>query len=54
MNIQFFFGQAISQSSSKPLIVKGFICLECQMIVVSVELRKGNCRSVIGEIMQLL
>ena len=27
MNIQFFFGQAVSQSSSKPLIVKGFYLL---------------------------
>ena len=27
MNIQFFFGQAISQNSSKPLIVKGFYLL---------------------------
>ena len=27
MNIQFFFGQAISQSNSKPLIVKGFYLL---------------------------
>ena len=27
MNIQFFFGQVISQNSSKPLIVKGFYLL---------------------------
>ena len=27
MNIQFFFGQAVSQNSSKPLIVKGFYLL---------------------------
>ena len=27
MNIRFFFGQAISQSNSKPLIVKGFYLL---------------------------
>ena len=28
-----------------------FVCLECQMIVAFVELRKGNWRSVIGEIL---
>ena len=39
------FGQAISQNSSKPLILKVFICLECQMITVFVELRKSNCRN---------
>ena len=27
MNIQFFFGQTVSQNSSKPLIVKGFYLL---------------------------
>ena len=27
MNIQIFFGQAVSQNSSKPLIVKGFYLL---------------------------
>ena len=45
MDTQFFFVQAISQSSSRSLFLKGFICLECQMIIVSVELRKGNCRN---------
>ena len=45
MNIQICFGQVISQSSSKPLIVKGFICLECQVVIVFLGLRKGNCRN---------
>ena len=45
MDTQIFSVQAISQSSSNSLILKGFICLECHMIIVSVELRKGNCRN---------
>ena len=49
----YFFGQAISQNSSKPLIVKGFLWLEWQMIIAFEELREENCRSLIEEILQL-
>ena len=47
----FFSDKLISQNSSKPLIVKGFYLLS--MSDVFVGLGKGNCRSVIGEILQL-
>ena len=52
-SIKIFFGQGFSQNSSKPPIVKGFYLSECQMIIVFVVLCKGNCRNVIGEILQL-
>lgn len=42
---------AFSQNSSKKQLVKIFICLVSQIIVVLAGLRKGNCRNVIVEIL---
>lgn len=42
---------AFSQNSSKKQLVKIFICLVSQIIVVLTGLRQGNCRNVIVQIL---
>ena len=49
----FYFGQAISQNNSKPLIVRVLFAYYVNMIIVFKELCKSNCRNVIREILQL-
>ena len=47
-----FSDKLFHKTSPNHWLQRVFICLECQMILVIVGLRQGNCRNVIGEILR--